>query len=177
MILKAQAAFTTAKTGEQTKIVDGRTETVELRQVDGGLEITGEIIPDTPLEHEMLVALLDHNDAEEYVTFAIEPVTEKITFLVRAAHAKDIVAEAHARLQDRKDAENAGLPLHIHLEQKATKEAAQAKAAVEAAQAPLVSDQELAAARDAGRRKALLQKAEADGAAEVLNVPPDSAKN
>lgn len=127
MNLKAQAEFTTAVVGQQTKVVDGRTETVDLRQVDGGLEITGEIVPETPLQHEMLVALL--NGATCEVTSNVEAVTEKITFRVRFEHDKDIVAPAYARLQDRQEAEAKGLPLHIHLENKAKEAAAKAEAA------------------------------------------------
>ncbi len=163
MNLKAEAAFTSV-TDEKTKAVS----------LDGGLEISGEIIPDTPLQHELLVALLGGKAATCQVTFAIEPVTEKVTFSVRAAKDNGIVAAAHARLQDRQEAEAAGKPLHIHMEDKAAEAGAKAKAEAEAKKAPLVSEEELAAARDAGKKKALLAKAEADGAAEVAGKPAKS---
>ena len=119
MILKAQAGFTSV-TNKKTLAVG----------LDGGLEITGEIIPDTPLQHEMLVAVLGDSKVEPTceVTYTVEPMTEKITFKVRFEHDKDVVAAANARLADRRDADDAGVPLHIHLEKKAAKEAA-AKAA------------------------------------------------
>lgn len=118
MNLKAQAAF--------TSVTDKKTKAISL---DGGLEITGEIIPDTPLQHEMLVATLggDKEPSCE-VTFDVEKVTEKITFKVR--FEKDVLEAAHARLKVREEANDEGLPIHIH-EENLAEEAKAPKAAKE----------------------------------------------
>lgn len=124
MILKADAKF--------TSVTDKKTGAVSL---DGGLEIAGEIIPDTPLQHELLVAVLGEKDSKNLdidVSLEVEPVTEKLTFKVRVESSKDILAIAGARLKTREDANNAGLPIHLHEEKVAAKAAADKKAADEA---------------------------------------------
>ena len=87
------------------------------------LRIVGEIVQGTPFEHELLVAVLDKDGAPDLdLEWNVDPVSEKVTFVASFTHTeKDVAKTAHTRLQDRKAADDAGVPLHVHVGQRPVK--------------------------------------------------------
>jgi hypothetical protein len=96
------------------------------------LKIEGELLPDSPLVHQMLAALLDkRNPPQVSVTFKNE--RNVITYAVTFSHTKNVVAEAQAEHELATEAVNRNIPIETLRDQKKQLADAQAKLKAEAA--------------------------------------------
>lgn len=99
---------------------------------NGTLVIEGELLPDSPVVHHMLAALLDEEDPAK-ATVETSIVNDVISYKVTFSHTKDVVAAGKAAHDLAVEAANCVPPITVAelVERKAA--AAKAKADAEAA--------------------------------------------